>query len=281
MKFKILLPLLVFGLLLGGCTKKAPATTDTSGSGTKILVNQLPLADRPFTVLVPHTSNRVFVFYTENANKAKTATLDLEYQSGDLLKGARATLDSPIPNPFVKAIILGSCSTGGKCTFDTDLKSGSMKFGLNIPGQNATHLLKGDFTFITGQNNLPDGKVTFTPSRATAKNNLIMTDSFGLPKAVSKTITLYPIVISSATDKNVIGTLTINQSGVDSAAIYDGSSYQPLKYTAKQNTLTFDLNVKPWSKDVTITRDDEQGTQESDTLYLVGPIILYQSAPSQ
>ncbi len=275
MKIKSLIPLLIFALILSGCSKKATTTKTTPPAATKILVNELPFGERPFTVLVPHTSNRVFTFYTQNADKAKTASLDLEYQSGDLLKGARASLDTPIPNPFVKAIVLGSCSTGGKCTFDSDLKSGTMKFRLDFEGKTEVHVLKGDFTFILGQQNLPDGKVIFEPSRTNLKDNLILVNSLGVPTQVEKEVVLYPIVISAVGNKTVLGTLTINQSGVTEAAIYDGTSFKPLKFTAKENTLTFTLNEKPWTKQVTITRDDQKGAQETLSLYLIGPIVLY------
>ncbi|KKT96793.1 MAG: hypothetical protein UW99_C0049G0006 [Candidatus Collierbacteria bacterium GW2011_GWC2_45_15] len=50
---------------------------------------------------------------------------------------------------------------------------------------------------------------------------------------------------------------------------------KPLKFTAKENTLTFTLNEKPWTKQVTITRDDQKGAQETLSLYLIGPIVLY------
>lgn len=250
-------------------TKKPSALT------TKIIINELPLAERPFTVLVPHVTNRLFTFVTIGADKAQSASLDLEYQSGDLLKGARASIESPISSPFIKAMILGSCSTGGKCTFDSDLKSGTEKFKLTFAGQDVTHLLKGDFVFITGQKNFPDGKVNFEPSKLSAKENLIMMNSFGLPKPAEKEILLYPVVISSTNDKVVAGTLTLNQSGVTSAAIYDGTTYQPLKISDKDGVITIALNQKPWSMKADITRDDEKGTKESLTLYLVGPIVLY------
>ncbi len=276
----IILPVIILLaalLLIFVFNKKTTDTTQTTDTtiGTKLLVNELAMVDRPFTVLVPHATNKLFTFVTINADKAKTATLDLEYQSGDLLKGARATLETPIVSPYMKAIILGSCSTGGKCSFDKDLKSGTLKFKLNFEGQKVTHVLKGDFTFVTGQNNLPDGKVIFAPSKATVSDNLILLNSFGLPKPVSKEIALYPIVISGVSSKNVVGTLTINQTGVTSAAIYDGQDYQPLTYTEKDGSLTIALNNKPWSMNAEIVRDDEKGTKESLNLYLLGPIVLY------
>lgn len=271
----IIILIVAFLLIFVFNKKISPTQTTDTTTGTKLLVNELAVAERPFTVLVPHATNKLFTFVTLNANKAETASLDLEYQSGDLLKGARATLETPIVSPYIKAIILGSCSTGGKCSFDQDLKSGTLKLKLNFAGEKVTHVLKGDFAFVVGQNNLPDGKVIFTPSKATSKDNLIILNSFGLPKAVDKEIILYPIVISSVSNKNIVGTLTINQSGVTSAAIYDGQNYQPLTYTENSGSLTFDINNKPWSMKAEITRDDEKGSKESLTLYLLGPVVLY------
>ena len=279
MKINHILPVFIFALLLSGCGPKknsvTPATNKNQPLITKLLVNELALSERPFTVLVPHATNRLFTFVTIGAEKAQSASVDLEYQSGDLLKGARASIDTPIANTFIKAIILGSCSTGGKCTFDTDLKSGTEKLKLTFPGQDVTHVLKGDFVFLTGQKNMPDGKVIFEPSKLTAKENLIMLNSFGLPKPVDQEILLYPVVFSSTNDKVISGTLTLNQAGVVSAAIYDGQNYQPLKLSQKDNVVTIAISQKPWSMNAEITRDDVQGSKESLTLYLLGPIVLY------
>ena len=277
MKLTKIIPLLALSLFLAGCGAPKASPTDTNKKQpltTKILINELPLANRPFTVLVPHATNRLFTFIAKGADKATAAGLDLEYVSGNLLKGASAAIQSPIPSTYVKAIILGSCSTGGKCSFDKELKSGTMKFKLNFPGQDVTHMLKGDFTFVTGQTNLPDGKVIFEPSKTTLKDNLILLNSFGLPFPTTKETLLYPVVISATSDKQIIGTLTINQAGVTSAEIFDGTTYVPLKITNKDGVITVALNHKPWSMSAEIVRDDEKGSKESLSLYLLGPIIL-------
>jgi len=277
MKLKIALPIIFSAILLAGCGAPKTTTTEpkkTQPLTTKILINELPLAQRPFTVLVPHVTNRLFTFVAKNADKAKTAGLDLEYVSGDLLKGASAAISSPIPSTYVKGIILGSCSTGGKCTFDKDLKSGTMKFKLTFDGQDAINMLKGDFTFVTGQTNLPDGKVTFTPAKASLKENLILMNSFGLPTPTAKETLLYPVVISATSDKQIVGSLVINQAGVTSAEIFDGTAYVPLKITNKDGIVTAAISHKPWSMSAEITRDDEKGSKESLNLYLLGPIVL-------
>lgn len=277
MKIKLIFPLLLISLLLSGCTKKSNTNDSNmvdSNPAAKVLINELPFSDRPFVALFPHESNKLFTMFVQNADKAKTASVDLEYQSGDLLKGARVSVETPAPNIYTKAVILGSCSSGGKCTFDTDLKSGTMKFKLGFEDKNLTHLLKGDFTFINGQNNLPDGKVIFTPTKSKTATNYILMNSFGLPSPLDGEIALYPIVITSVSDKNIAGSMTINQSGVTKALIFDGTKYIDLKYTETDGAITVELNNKPWSKAATITRDDIKGTQEETILYLVGPIVL-------
>lgn len=275
MSIKKILPLLFCSFLLAGCgsTKTSLNSDKQKSMTTKLLINELPLLDRPFVTLIPHATNRLFTFVGTNINKAQSSSVDIEYQSGDLLKGVKANIDIPIPNPFIKAIILGSCSTGGKCSFDKDLKSGTTKLKLNFAGQDATHLLKGDFTFLTGQKNLPDGKVSFEPSKLTAKENLILMNSFGLPKPETRETVLYPIIFSSVNDKNISGTLTISATAT-SVEIYDGQAYVPLKSTTKDGQIVIALNQKPWSMAAEIVRDDEKGSKESLNLYLLGPIVL-------
>ncbi len=275
MYLKKIIPVLVLGLLLSGCGAKKDTTTNTKTPvGNKILINELPVKDRPFITLVPHATNRLFTFVGLNINKAQESSIDLEYQSGDLLKGVKANIDVPIPQTYVKAIILGSCSTGGKCSFDKELKTGTSKLRLKFAGQNEIHLLKGDFTFVTGQPSLPDGKVAFEPSKLTAKENLIMMNSFGLPKAIDKEIVLYPVVFSATNDKAISGQLSLTATGATSAMIYDGTDYQPLKTTEKDGKIIISLNQKPYSMSAEIVRDDEKGSKESLNLYLLGPIIL-------
>lgn len=276
MNKKFIIPVLVLSLLLSACTSKKTTTDEAKkpkSVATKILINELPLQDRPFITLVPHQTNKLFTFVGMNIDKAKESSVDLEYQSGDLLKGVKANIDSPIPNPFVKGIILGSCSSGGKCSFDKDLKSGTTKLKLIFANQEATHLLKGDFTFLLGQKNLPDGKVSFEPATSSKKDNLILMNSFGLPKPYTKETVLYPIIISSATDKVVSGTITISGSA-SSVEMYDGQGYVPVKSVQKDGQITINLNQKPWSIPAEIIRDDEKGSKESLSLYIIGPIIL-------
>lgn len=276
MTFKKVIVLIILAIFVSGCTAKKDNTASgqkPSNSNSKVLLNELEFSKRPFVSLIPHSTNRLFTFYAQNIDKATEASIDIEYQSGDLLKGVKANIDTPIPNQYSKGIILGSCSSGGKCSFDKDLKSGTSRLRMKFPGSTDTHLLKGEFTFIQGQQNLPDGKVSFTPSKQTAKDNIIMMNSFGLPKTFDKEITLYPIVFSAATDKAIVGELSISSQATE-AFIYDGASYQPVKFTTKDGRLSISLNQKPWTLSAEIVRDDEKGSKEQLVLDLVGPIVL-------
>jgi len=276
MDFKKILTIFTIALLLSACgAKKDTQNTKKNNSATsKVLLNELEFSKRPFVSLVPHSTNRLFTFFGQNINQAEEASIDLEYQSGDLLKGIKANIETPIPDKYIKGIILGSCSTGGKCSFDKDLKSGTTKLRMKFSGKPEIHLLKGDFTFVLGQPNLPDGKVSFTPAKASAKDNFIMMNSFGLPKPFDKEVLLYPVVFSSTSDKPVAGDLVITAPLATAAYIYDGSSFVPLKSSAKDGSVTININQKPWTLSAEITRDDEKGSKESLNLYLVGPIIL-------
>ncbi len=276
MIFKKLFTLVLVGVLLAGCGAKKNTTDNTKNpsAGSKILINELPLAEKPFVTLVPHSTNRLFTFVGLNMNKAIESSIDLEYQSGDLLKGVKANIDTPIPSTYIKAIILGSCSTGGKCSFDKDLKTGTTKLRLKFDQKPETHLLKGDFTFVLGQPSLPDGKVSFVPGKTNLKDNLIMMNSFGLPKPTDREVLLYPVVFSAVSDKVISGEISFTAPEAKEAYIYNGTDYEALKISTKDGKVVASLNHKPWSMTAEITRDDEKGSKESLNLYLVGPIIL-------
>ena len=274
-KVKSITLLLCLSLLLSGCGKTTPVAVNPNAPkpGTKLLINELPVAERPFVSMIQHSTGKLITFFVKGTAGVNQASVDIEYQSGNQLKGARASLETPIADPYAKAFVLGSCSTGGKCTFDKDLTVGDYKLRLNIDKYpTATHVLKSDFVFVNGETGMPDGKVVFTPG-SKKTTGLILSNSLGLPLKQDNEIVLYPILISSADSANVLGKLSITTDATK-AMMFDGQAYQPLTVTTKDGKMIITLNQKPWTVATNIVRDDEKGTSETMNLNFVGPIIL-------
>lgn len=255
--------------------KKSPdsdSVESQESAGARLVINQLDQSKRPFTVLSGHTTNKLLALYLENTSAVKGATVDLEYLSGDLLKGARSTLEAPINDPFVKAFLLGSCSAGGKCSFDKELISGSLKLKLSIEGESDIHVLKADYSFVEGETTTIDGRLTYTPAGKPVGEMLLNT--LGLPEPLEGNLELYPIAITSISQQAIKGQLEIRKKGISKAMIYTGSGYQELEATITEDTVTINLAHSPRKEDVEIIRDDLKGAGESHTFYILGPIVL-------
>ncbi len=270
--FKKIGLLLVTGLLLAACGAKKGSSVPTRQ--VRQLINGIEIAKRPFLVVFPHPTNKLLTLYLDRVEgNIKQAALDLEYLSGNSLKGGRTTVDLPKPLPFTQAFLLGSCSSGGKCSFDTDLISGTIKNKLD-DGSDVMNVLKSDFVFVNkGEVISTDGRVTYTPTNK-KQGGQILIDTQGLPKEIEGTLAYAPIAISAASAGKVSGKLAFKVTGVTKAVIYDGANYQPIKTTTSDETTFVEINQAPWNKGVTITRDDLKGATETVQLYLLGPIIL-------
>ena len=259
-------------LLLSACGAKKPASQTTKQ--TRQLINALPVSARPFLVVFPHSTSKLLTIYLDRvAGNIKQSSIDLEYLSGNALKGGRTTIDFPKTTPYAQAFLLGSCSSGGKCSFDTDLISGNIKNKLD-DGTDVINVLRSDFAFVTkGEVTSTDGRVTYAPNNAKQKDQILL-DTQGLPQAVAGELAYAPIAISAVSNAKIAGKLTFRVSGVKTAMIYDGSNFQPLKATITPDSVEITLNQSPWNKAANIIRDDLKGEAETAQLYLLGPIVL-------
>lgn len=265
--------ILVAALLLSACGAKKAGTSQTTKQ-TRQLINALPVGERPLLVVFPHTTGKLLTIYLDRVDtKYKQSSIDLEYLSGNSLKGGRTTIDFPKSLPYAQAFLLGSCSSGGKCSFDTDLISGTIKNKLD-DGSDVMNILKSDFVFVVkGEVTTTDGRVTYTPSSTKQKDQILL-DTQGLPKAVEGELAYAPIAISAVSNAKITGKLTFRVSGVKSAQIYDGTNFQPLKANITADSVEVALNQLPWNKAANIVRDDLKGEAETAQLYLLGPIVL-------
>ncbi len=269
---KKLLFLAATGILLAACGPKGASSKTTKS--VRQLINALEVTKRPFLAVFPHSTNKLLTIYLDNVeSQYKQSTIDLEYLSGNSLKGGRTTIDFPKPLPFAQAFLLGSCSSGGKCSFDTDLISGTIKNKLD-DGSTTLNVLKSDFVFVNKPEIITtDGRVVYTPTNPKQKDQILL-DTQGLPKSVEGQLAYAPIAISAVNATKISGQLTFKVSGVTSVLIYDGDNYQPLKATIEADSVVISLNQAPWNKAAQIVRDDLKGAAETAQLYLLGPIIL-------
>ncbi|MBI2326565.1 hypothetical protein HYU91_04240 [Candidatus Collierbacteria bacterium] len=271
--FKKIGLILIAGLLLSACSTKTKVKTPPERQ-VRQLINALPVAKRPFLVVFPHSTGKLLTFYLDRVGDSyKQSTIDLEYLSGNSLKGGRTTIDLPKSMPYSQAFLLGSCSSGGKCSFDTDLISGNIKNKLD-DGSETLNVLKSDFVFVNkGGVTSTDGRVSYTPT-STKQKDQIMMDTQGLPKDIDGELAYGPIAISAVNSTKIAGKLNFRVSGVTKVMIYDGDNFQPLKAIISEDTVAVELSQNPWNKAVTIIRDDLKGANETAQLYLLGPIIL-------
>lgn len=265
--------LIVTGLLLSACSAKTKVKTPLERQ-VRQLINALPVAKRPFLIVLPHPTAKLLSLYLDRVGDSyKQSTIDLEYLSGNALKGGRTTIDLPKPMPYSQAFLLGSCSSGGRCSFDPDLISGNIKNKLD-DGSETLNVLKSDFVFVNkGEVTSTDGRVTYTPTNTKQKDQIMM-DTQGLPKDVDGQLAYNPIAISAVNGSKISGKLNFRVGGVSKVMIYDGTNFQPLKAVISEDSVTVDLSHNPWNKAVTIIRDDLKGAVETTQLYLLGPILL-------
>jgi hypothetical protein len=272
-KILSILIILTFALTFSACGKKTEETPDQANN-VKLLINELELNKRPFVAMVPHSSGRLLSLYIDNVpSDAKSSTLDIEYLAGNLLKGGRVTLNLPVNTPFIQAFLLGSCSAGGKCSFDKDLTSGTLKHRVEFEGE--THILKSNYVFINGEEvSTTDTKANFVPANK-KQTNLILIDSQGLPAKVDGETVSSPFIITSITDDPIKGTLSLRGKDATRALIYDGSSFKEIPIKSNQDgVVVLTIDTTPWKKTAQIIRDDEQGKTEDVTVDILGPIIL-------
>ncbi len=234
------------------------------------IINALPINERPFVALFPHPSSKLITLLLDKPGSIPELTIDLEYLSGNALKGGRSTVKFPASLPYTQAFLLGSCSSGGKCSFDTNITTGTIK--TKIEKADEVHVLKSNYVFIKGPSATTDQKLRFTPGKKYTAQ-AILGYSHGYLGEITQEAVSEPFVITSDSPDTITGTLSFIASGTTSLLYYDGKEYQELKVTQDANQFTAELEAKPWSREVTITRDDLKGATETATLYLVGPFI--------
>lgn len=233
------------------------------------IINALPIPQRPFVALFPHETNKLITLFLDKPGDTPELTIDIEYLSGNALKGGRTTVSFPNTLPFTQAFLLGSCSAGGKCSFDRDITTGTIR--TKLENDTEIHVLKSNYVFINGPSATTDQKLKFTPQNYSV--NAILGYTHGFLGEFSGELASEPFAITSSSSRTITGTLTLSATDATALLYYDGQKYQPLETTIASRQLSATLNLKPWSKKVTIIRDDLRGESQDVTLYLIGPFL--------
>lgn len=263
-------------LLLGGLAafiliRRPSSTAEPTVQNKRQIINALPYDQRPFVALFPHPTNKLITLLVDKAVSDSDITIDIEYMSGNSLKGGRTTLALPFDLPHTQAFLLGSCSAGGKCSFDEDITTGTIKTKLEKGDE--LHVLKSNFVFLADERTATtDQKAAFTPARSLT-GPVILGQTHGFLGQVDGELSSEPIAITTTSAKALEGKLELIAPDTQKVLIYDGKTYQPLKFTTQDNKIVIDLSLTPRERTVNIIRDDLQGAEESTDLFIVGPIV--------
>lgn len=108
-------------------------------------INLLEIAKRPYVTLYCREDGKEMSFTIDQLKNRETKVdYELEYQTGTLLQSGGGTIDLETETtPVERKILLGSCSAGGKCSYDENITGGSLT--LYFEGKE-NYGLKGEFT---------------------------------------------------------------------------------------------------------------------------------------
>jgi hypothetical protein len=267
---KKLLVGLFFSVLLAGCGAKK--TDDPSANvEQRQLINVQAIKDRPYVAIFPHATNKLITMLFDKKGDIKNISTEIEYLSGNALKGARSSINSST-FPYSQAFLLGSCSAGGKCSFDTEITTGTLKTKFELGSE--IHVLKSNYVFIGKEiQSTSDLKLTFKPE-GKLKNNLVLSGNHGYIGDINGEVAVEPASILSSGPDVIKGTLSIAASNVSKAWVYDGSGYKETPFKTENGMVVIAVNQKPIEKKVMIIRDDLKGATEEAPLYSYGPVVL-------
>jgi hypothetical protein len=240
-------------------------------SDQRQLINVLPIEERPFVALFPHVSNKLITLYVVNDHNASKLALEIEYLSGNALKGGRTSVPDDATFPYTKGFLLGSCSAGGKCSFDTDITTGTIKTALIQKGE--SHILRSNYTFV-GQTRsaTSDQKIAFTPA-GRFQGDVIVGGSHGFIGQLEAEAAMEPVVLTSSVGDEIEGVLSLRVSDASSILFWDGKAFSPIEAVQTDTGWDISLEHAPQAIASSIIRDDLKGAEEDVTLYLLGPFI--------
>ncbi|MBP9700351.1 hypothetical protein KBD71_03655 [Candidatus Woesebacteria bacterium] len=212
--FLVLSIVCITGFAFAGCRKKTaePQAVAPTPKPRKVDkdVNKEPLENRPFVRLSPRQDGKAIDFtIVEVKKQAADLEYEIEYSAGELIQGAFGTVDSLSSLPLKKEILLGSCSSGGKCTYNTNVSGGNLSLRFGNPDYN----LKSEWSYKEKAMkekvfSSRDAKFTLDVSKAKSTADYIIVHAApGYPGKIEKTIVAGPYIIAPA--EQIKGNVTV------------------------------------------------------------------------
>lgn len=258
-KFLPLIILVVVIAVIGGVffflnTKKAAAPAAPVRTPNPEPVNLIDLKDRPYVTLGPKVGSRhplgqelTMVLHSVTLG-SKSVEYELEYQSGSLLQGAFGTIDLTTSQPpTTKDMLLGSCSTGGKCAYNPNVEGGTLT--LHYKGGQQDFAVRGEWslgkmTDRQGQFSSRDGKFQVDIGKTGLSTTTVVTvfQTLGLPAPVKGDVLAGPYGVFTNDQKpkgKVQLTLRLSQDVTTATLLgWTGTSWKEYKSTVANKTLT-------------------------------------------
>lgn len=240
---------LVGSLLFAGCGKSAQKGTPAPTPRVRkvdVNVNQEPIANRPFVQLVPRSDGHAVILNLIAIKKVSSnLEYEIEYNSGSLVQGAFGEVAIDVSKlPLSREILLGSCSTGGKCTYNPDITGGTLTLRFLSPD----YTLKNEWSFAESAkagNSFTSRDAKFTLDTAKAKlktGNVIVFQSPGYPQGLTGEIVAGPYTVGLNTTVTASVTISVRvASDVKAAKLmgWDGKAWKELSSKIASNQLTY------------------------------------------
>ena len=245
---KIIALILCAGLVFSACKKKTDAGTNPTATQkprkTDKNVNQEPVENRPFVRLLPREDGKAVTLQIVEVKKAaQDLEYEIEYSAGALLQGAFGSVDSLSSLPVTKEILLGSCSTGGKCTYNTDVTGGDLTLRFGTPD----YTLKSEWSYTekaTKQKTITSRDAKFVLDLSKAKNTadyVIVQLAPGYPGTLTGKVIAGPYIVAPA--NKMTGTVSVSVrlplDATDGTLMaWDGTAWKEWKGTLKDKTVS-------------------------------------------
>lgn len=191
--------------------------------------NVIPMAERPVVHIKPEADGRnLTIEITEVKKPADTVEYELEYQAGELLQGVQGAIElTSLPAKTTQ--LMGSCSAGGKCSYHTDVKGGSLLLRF-ISTEN--YALKQDWKYIENKTketaiSSKDAKFQLESPELAKQKLIVIYNSPGYPEEVPGTVVSEVYSMQSGSQMTGKGKLTIraNEEGELVLVGYDGKEW--------------------------------------------------------